>query len=179
MANYMDYIPNILKEVREFKAIGESEQPQLNLIYEAIESVMSNQFIETAMEYGVARMEKVVRIIPKATDTLEERKFRLLTKYNEDTPYTMKKLKEVLNNLCGKTGYSLVINNNQFLLQVKVALTSKKNKLAVEEFLEGIVPMNMIFEVTLLYNQHQQLKTYTHETLRVLTHFQLREEVLP
>ena len=92
LANYMDYIPNILKEVREFKAIGESEQPQLNLIYEAIESVMSNQFIETAMEYGVARMEKGVRIIPKATDTLEERKFRLLTKYNEDTPYTMKNL---------------------------------------------------------------------------------------
>lgn len=177
-ADINSYFPDIMKEVREFKAIAVAENPEMELIYTAIEDVMDSSFIGTAKEYGLARFERIVKLTPKATDTLDERRFRALAKFNEDTPYTVKKLRELLNTLCGEDGYLLEINNNEFRLRVKVALKSKKNREAVEELTEKIAPVNMVISVQLMYNQHSMLRTLTHAQLAELTHFDIREEVI-
>lgn len=121
---------------------------------------------------------RIVEISPRATDTLEERKFNLIAKYNEDLPYTVKKLNELLSILCGEKGYHLEINNSEFKLTVKVELTSKKSKEAVDELLERVTPANMILSVTLMYNQHKTVKMLTNAELRKYTHNGIREEAL-
>jgi len=139
---------------------------------------MDEQFISTAKAYGVARLEKIVGITSKATDTLEERKFRVLAKYNEDVPYTVPKLKELLTTLCGSDGYTLEINSNDFTLKVKVELTSKKNKDAVSELVERVTPVNMLISVELMYNQWQTATSLTWGDASKTTWQELREEVV-
>lgn len=178
MAEIESYYPDILKEVREFQALATAENPEMEFIYSTIDDVMGEQFISTAKNYGVARFEKIVGITAKATDTLEERKFKVLAKYNEDVPYTVPKLKELLATLCGGEGYVLEINNGEFTLKVKVALTSKKNKDAVSELLERVTPMNMVLRVELMYNQWQTVAGLTWNDVRGMTWNQLREEVI-
>lgn len=178
MAEIESYYPDILKEVREFQALAVAENPEMELIYTAIEDVMDEQFISTAKDYGVARLEKIVGITSKATDTLEERKFKVLAKYNEDVPYTVPKLNELLTTLCGTDGYILEINNGAFTLKVKVALTSKKNKYAVSELVERVVPMNMVLSVELMYNQWQTVEGLTWGDVENMTWEGLREEVI-
>lgn len=178
MADIESYYPDILKEVREFQALAVAENPEMELIYTAVDEVMDEQFISTAKTYGVARLEKIVGITPKATDTLEERKFKLLAKYNEDKPYTVTKLNELLTTLCGTDGYVLEINNGEFTLKVKVALTSKKNKDAVSQLVERIVPVNMVISVELMYNQWQTAAGLTWDDVRGMTWEELREEVI-
>ena len=158
--------------------LDEAETPELKSLYECIAEALDNGFIETAKEKGVARAEKIVGISPKATDTLEERKINLIAKYNEDLPYTIKKLHELLAVLCGEKGYHLEINNNEFKLTVKVELTSKKSKTSVEELLERVVPVNMILSVTLMYNQHKTVGKLKNKDLRKYTHDGVREEAL-
>lgn len=178
MLDIKEYFPDVLKEVREFKMLDAAETPELKSIYDCIGEVLDNSFIETAKEKGVARAEKIVGISPRATDTLEERKFNVLAKYNEDLPYTVTKLNELLSILCGEKGYHLEINNSEFKLTVKVELTSKKSKASVEELLERVTPANMVLYVTLMYNQHKTVGKLKNKDLRKYTHDGVREEAL-
>lgn len=178
MLDIKEYFPDVLKDVKEFNMLDKAETPELKSIYECVSEVLDNGFIETAKEKGVARAEKIVGLSPRATDTIEERKFNLIAKYNEDLPYTVKKLHELLAVLCGEKGYHLEINNNEFKLTVKVELTSKKSKASVEELLERVTPANMVLYVTLMYNQHKTVGKLTNEELRKYTHDGIREEAL-
>ena len=178
MAKINSYYPDIIKDIREFKVLAEAQDNSLSLIYDALENIMDDQFIETAKNYGVARLEKIVKIKPKDTDTIEERKFKLLAKYNENIPFTKRRLIELLDTLCGNDGYVLEINNNQFSLNVNVELKQKKNVQAVEETLERIIPINMVFNVELRYNQHITVGKFTHSYLSNKSHKEIREEYL-
>lgn len=178
MLDIKEYFPDVLKDVREFNMLDKAETPELKSLYECVKEVLDNGFIETAKEKGVARAEKIVGLSPRATDTIEERKFNLIAKYNEDLPYTVKKLHELLAVLCGEKGYHLAINNNEFTLTVKVELTSKKSKASVEELLERVAPANMVLYVTLMYNQHKTVGKLTNKDLRKYTHNGVREEAL-
>ncbi len=178
MAKVESYFPDLLKEVREFQKIAEAENPELLFLWDELGAVMDNQFIDTASKIGVARREKMIKISPKASDTLEERKFRLLARYNENIPYTLRALQGQLSILCGENGYRLEINYGAFSLKAKLELTNKKNVEAVGEMLERIVPANMLLKVELLYNQHQLLRKLTHEEMKAYSHLALREEAL-
>lgn len=85
MAKISSYYPDVIKEIREFKVLAQAEDSSLFIIYEALENIMDDQFIETAKNYGLSRLEKIVEIKPKDTDTLDERRFKILAKYNENS----------------------------------------------------------------------------------------------
>lgn len=177
--NLIEYIPPFLREIREYKAIfNNAEQPEITSIWKAINDVSNDQFILDATENGVSRWEKILGIIPKATLTLDERKFTILTKINEQLPFTITTLKEQLKTLCGEDGYSLNLDNNNYNLNVKIALTAKNNFEDVKALLKRIVPANLLISVSLKYNQQELLNRYTHEHLQIYTHYQLRNEVV-
>lgn len=172
------YYPAIMQEVREFQQISVAENSELNLVWEELQNVLDDQFIRDATLNGVARREKPLKIIPKTSDTLDVRKFRLLSRYNEDIPYTVPNLRNQLANLCGVNGYRINLLNNTFTLIVKVELVAKQNLDTVRELLERMVPLNMIIDCDLMYNQHKTLLVYTHRQLQQFTQFTLRNEVL-
>ena len=177
--NLTDYQPDILKNVTEMRAIMNAETPLIQAVWDACESCMNDQFISEATENGIARREKMLDITPYATDTLADRRFRLLSRYNENTPYTKKSLVNMLETLCGKDGYHLTILTSEFTVRVRVALTVRKQSDSVRELLERILPYNMIFSVELLYNIWQQFKSYTWAETEKFTWTELKEEVLP
>ena len=174
-----DYLPDVLKNVTEMQAIMKSETPIVQAILNACENCMNDQFISEATEHGIARREKMLDITPYATDTLEDRRFRLLSRYNENTPYTRKSLANMLETLCGKDGFKLTILTSEFTVKVRVALTVKKQADSVSELLERILPYNMAFSVELLYNTWQKLKPYTWADIHKIDWKELKEEVLP
>ena len=172
------YLPEALKDVTEMRAIMEAETPEVQAIWDACEDCMNDQFISEATENGVARRENMLGITPFATDTIADRKFRLLSRYNENIPYTRKNLARMLESLCGADGYQLTILTNDLTVRVKVALTVKKQRNSVEELLERVLPYNMIFTVDLLYNTWERYKPYTWSEVGTLTWKKLKEEVL-
>ena len=155
------YLPDVVREVMEFKAIfDDAETPEVQEEWQAAEDAMDDQFISSSTEYGIARREEMLGIKPYATDTLEDRKFRLLARYVENLPYTRKRLKELLDTLCGNDGYTIEYDTTNFGVTVKVALSEKRQKDAVDDLLERILPYNMTFSSVLLYNTWEKLKPY-------------------
>jgi uncharacterized protein YmfQ (DUF2313 family) len=176
--NLIDYLPHVIRQVREYKAIMETEQPEMVTVWQAVEDALNDQFINDATVNGVSRWEKILGIVPKATETLSARKFTILTRVNEQLPYTFRTLNEQLKSLCGKDGYSINLENELYTLHVQVNLVAKSNYNDVDALLKRIVPANMIIVLSLKYNQHETLAQYTHSYLNQFTQYQLRNEVL-
>lgn len=173
----IDYLPLYVANYREIQAIMAAEQPEVLNLWQALQDVFDDQFIWDATENGVMRWEKILGIVPKATASLGERKFTILTKINEQLPFTMRALQQQLSNLCGD-GYSVELQHAIYKLIVKVALTSKSNFTDVGELLKRVVPANLVIDLDLMYNQHQTLAPYTHAQLGAYTQWQLRNEVI-
>lgn len=174
-----DYLPPILLKTYEFPLLCETEQPEIDRLHDAADAVLDAQFLSTAGEYAIQRYEKIFGVVPQDTDTLDERRFKVLTRINTQLPFSVRRLRQQLATLCGENGYKLELNGDRYTLTVKVALTAKRNQQAVEELLADIVPANMVCTTSLLYNQHADLTRFTHAQLALFTHFEIREEVLP
>jgi hypothetical protein len=174
----IDYLPGVLKEVREFKAINTAENPELSSLWDAIEDVFSDQFVNDATENGVKRWESSLEISPKGTDALDVRKFRIISRLNEQLPYTYAKLKQQLETLCGESGYSIALLNNEYKLIVRVELSVRGKFTEVGSLLNRTVPANLVIDLSLMYNQHSAFSNFTHSQLSNYTHYLLRNEVI-
>ena len=174
----MRKVPDVLKDVREIKALMHTETIEMNLLSAALALYLNNTFVDSADEYGIGRWESILHILPKLTDTLDERRFRVLSRINEQLPFTLRSLEQQLSTLCGPEGYTVELFHEQYLLKVRVELTAKSKLEDVRALLNRIVPANMVIDLDLLYNQHSDFDGLTLEELSVYTHQQLRDEVI-
>ncbi|MEH7392387.1 putative phage tail protein [Bacillus sp. JJ1474] len=176
--NVLSYLPPILHEIKELIIISNAENPVLEALWQEIENTLNNKFVISANEDGIGRYEKMLKLNVPATDTLETRRFRILTRYQEQAPYTNQVLKQLLDSLLGAGQYELKRDVAAKTLSVKIELSVKGQFDAVVVMLERITPQNMVLTVELRYNQNSKIAKYTHAQLAAFTHRHLREEVL-
>ena len=173
----IDYLPPFLREFREMRFIMAAIQPEIDTLYEAMHNALNDQYIQYATESGIKRYEKMLKITPKDTETLEERRFRLLTIMGKEMPYTLIKLHEMLTGICGEGNYSIDLQPHNYHIMVKLALSNENNYQQVVDMLSNTLPANLTQTVQVQYNYHDILKQFTHEELTAYTHNQLRKEV--
>lgn len=166
--------PDVVKEIKDIAAIY-AMNDDVNPIIDA-ERLDLDLSATTATEQGISRREKLYGIIPKDTDSLEDRRFRVRARENEITPYTARTLEKKLATICGEDGYTAILKDGK--LTVRVALPRRATYEDARKMLEEMVPLNICMECTLLYNQHKTLAVYTHAELAEHTHGYWRNEVL-
>lgn len=176
--NIINYLPPVLQNVREYKGVMNAEQDEFSDTWDCTDDIFNAQFINDADESGLERWEKVLGITPKASATLEDRRFAIITLINESVPYTATALEQMLDTMCGTDGYSVEIDNAAYTIRVKVDLTVKNQYNSVSEMLLRVIPVNMIIDLKLKYNTHEILAAFTYAQLAAYTHTQLREDVI-
>lgn len=174
----ISYLPEYLHGFRELKELMRAQQPEVQALEDATEVLKNNQYILSADGQGIRKFETMLGVTALDDDTLENRKFRVLSRWNNAIPYTVPVLKRKLEDLCGEGGYLLEIFHAEYRVKVRVALASKKNYRITEEMLGEVIPVNMEVDLSLLYNQHKTLGKFTHRQLAAFTHRQIRNEVL-
>jgi hypothetical protein len=167
-----------MQEYTEIQEIMKAEQPEFDFLWKACEDALADQFILDATEYGVGRWESMLSITPKDTDTLDERKFRILVRLNQEMPYTLTRLKEALTTLCGADGFSIDLQPAQYHIEVRLALGHHNNYQEVVDLLTKMIPANMTQYIRLMYNSHATVGKYRHMDLAVYDHKSVRSEVL-
>lgn len=167
------YLPSILQPYREIQAITVGQQWLLEQLWTAVDRALNNQFVSTADDYGIKRWESMLSIKPKGTDTLDERRFRIIARLNEQLPFTYRMLKQQMHNLCGD-GYEMALAQNGYVLVVRIELTNHNNYSDVQSLLQRVVPANIKIDLSLRYNTHSVLAAYTHAQLAAFTHEELR-----
>ena len=174
----IDYLPHFTQVFREMATIMETEQFEIDRLWLEAENALADQFLLEATENGVERWESMLGISPKDTDSLDERRFRILTKLNQELPYTLRKLTQALTNLCGNDMFSIEVIAAEYHVEIKLGLENKNNYQEVVNVLGKMIPANMTQYVRIMYNSHDVLAQFTHEKLNAHTHEQLRNEVL-
>lgn len=105
----INYLPEVLRNYREFQKTFEAEEPEVKKVYNELSKVLNDLFVEDATERGIKRWENILGIVPKPSENLEDRKFKILSKLVKKLPYTRRRLEQLLEVLCGKDGYSLTV----------------------------------------------------------------------
>lgn len=170
--------PKIIKNIDEIKALYEMEDVTGKAIETAIVGVGQDIHIATATINGIARRENVLKIKPLDTDTLEDRRFRVDAKWNDTYPYTLPNLQYRLDELVGVGNYTLLIDYDAMKMTCRLALERKEMYNAVVTLIDKIVPLNIMLDISVLYNRQIELAPYTHDQLSSMTHRTLKEETI-
>ena len=145
----VDYLPTVVRGYEEFQAIVAAQQPELERAWEQADRLLDDQFLSTAGEVGLSRWEKILGITPKGTESLDDRRFRVQARLNERLPYTLLRLREILDTLCGVGGSTAMVQD--YTLTVRVALTAKGNYTDVASLLERVAPENLVIDFSRLF----------------------------
>lgn len=176
--NLIDLLPWHMREYKELNELLSVTQFETTDIWRNIQNILDDQFILTATKNGIERWEKFLEIRAKASETLDERRIIVLTRINEQRPFTIAVLRDLLDGLCGADAYSLTVYPQNFVLQIRLALPIKLRLDPIREMLERVVPVNIIIDLDLQYNSHSDITKFTHRELSKHMHSQLKDEVL-
>lgn len=120
------------------------EQSELEQTWKAIERVLNEVFISTSSEYGLSRMEKILRLKKLDTDDLETRMFRVLLKLNEVLPYTYRTIKRHLDEICGEAEYELQVHPDEFTIDAIFEIEERKKLVELGRYLDEVLPANLV-----------------------------------
>ena len=176
--NILDYLPEAWASIKQMAIHAAAENPELEAIWKAVEDAYNDQFLYTMGENRIVLWEKMMNNSPLATDTLEDRRFRIINRYNSQVPYTFRMLEHHLITMCGKGEYTLNYNKDTWTLTIRIALTSRKQYDDVLKLVNEMIPVNVVLEYSLLYNKHEMLEKYTHADMTSHTHEYFRSEII-
>lgn len=184
----INYLPEFLRDIREYQALAAAEDHEIDTIWEKIEKAYKDQAVDTAEEYGVGRMEKIFNITPKSMD-IADRKFEIMVRLGKQLPYTVRILEGILTDLCepgrpedqeGLKGYTLDVFPEKYTLKVLIGLRYKNKISTIQTMIRRICPANMLCLIDLQYNTYGDLKRYklSYAQLSKLTHNQIKGDFL-
>ena len=142
-----NYLPEIIRDVREYQVLCNTESPQVNKMWRALEVVFDNGFLESLTDYGCSRWETILGLTADKSDTLEVRRKNIWIRLNENLPYTWKRLVMLMDSICGEKGYTMMLEHNAYFLDVSIQLTEQNlNSHIVKQVLEmfeRVLPANI------------------------------------
>ena len=170
----VNHLPPILRPIYDFRGLCDANGMEVGTLYSHVKQLLDNQFIATASSDMIAKWEKYMRITPNATDTLEERKFRILARLNDLPPYTDTYLEKKLDELCGKNCWRIFRDYDKYELTIQLTAGTPANTKTVSDLLRQIIPANMKLVVQNFRVRHSELTTLSHSALNKYTHEQIK-----
>ena len=142
-AELLSYLPLFMQEYRHIRKIMESENPEFNLLWQKLQEVFGNQFVEYCNEDGIGKFEDMLGLHHYENDSLEIRIFRVLVAWNDNIPYTWRVLVNKMNQLCGVGNYELNLDNSSYILSVTTKFDDEKKYDELNNMLNVIKPANL------------------------------------
>ena len=135
-------------EMAEIDRVNEVFHKQL---LEDIEGIHDDIMIMTATEAGIARREKILKITPADTDSLEARRARVLMMWYERSPYTRKVIERKIATLCGEGNYYFTYDAENMTLTVEMSGVEWDVINMVHEALDKMVRLMIILDVKKIF----------------------------
>lgn len=148
MSNIRDYWIDQIQETKEFVQIASTEDPEIEKLEKEIPSLLEEEFIKTSSELGISRREKLLYIVPRKSDTLEDRRLIVENRWGKKFPITYRKLENILNYMIGNQSYYMKLFANEYALNVDLYITKYNMVSEIRKMLRRLVPANIGILVT-------------------------------
>lgn len=176
--NLIGHLPSYMQGYREIQGIMNAENPELQLVEDASESIRNNMFVTSADEVGIARYEKMLGLTPSADDTLANRQTRVLAQYTNTVTYTLRGLMDRLEIICGVGNYAVILKVDEYKIDIAVRVRIKDLIKTIDTMLANMIPANMICTYSVIQNSHNDLSQYPHYLLAQFKHQELFDAVI-
>ena len=165
---YLYYLPNTVRELQEFQKLSEIEGTILAEASMEKDAVVNNQWILTAEKSGLLRLARMMGLHGAEAMETERLREEILFRWNSRSPYTLFHLQDWLDGCVGVGGYTVKVQQEQYLLQLVLELCVKEKKAFLEKHLRKIIPANLMLEVKLNVNTYGKLQVMTHGQMKEL-----------
>ena len=143
--NLVSYLPEFMQQYKEPVATLDAENPEFVLLWKNAEKILYNRFISTADEYGISRFESLLGIYPARTDSIEVRRQRVLLRWYNKLPYTIRVFLLRLGQICGDSVFTV---KRKFDKEYEIDITTHLEKSGlvdeVNKLIEEMIPCNML-----------------------------------
>ncbi len=137
--------PRFLQDITEFWALAHSEQAAFDQAAEAVQGLHREFSLFTMTEYGAARWEALLGIVPAKSDTLEERRRRILAQYLSKLPYTWRSLARYLGQVT--QGFTLSLDRANYTLYLEIILAGYNQQTAILAVVLDMLPANILLRL--------------------------------
>ncbi len=146
----VEYLPPVVRQIREMKEICAAEQPEFDLLAQQVDQILANMFILLANEEGIERFEKELKITPKPTDTLEDRRLNVLSRANK-SKVTTALIMSIISNYSAATELIKDFDNDE----LKIVLNADASSLqTIYDILDEKIPLNIYYDFLLQRKCH-------------------------
>ena len=142
----LSLLPEWFKRVIEYPEIMAAYAKALSSLDGNIEQLWKNKYLQTCDEPTLALYEKLLKITPSGTDSIEYRREIALNKYSMIVPFSEDFLRDRLDVIFGAGGYELVIDSPNQTAELSVIRTVPRGLSIFFDLWYGIAPAQM--EVT-------------------------------
>lgn len=143
------YLPQYVQNYKQIQYIMDTLDPEIQLLEDETEIIKDNQFIANCNETGIGMFENLLEIYPSIDDDLQTRIERVLIKWLDFPPYTLRYLISALNSLYGSENYEFTEDFNNYSFNIKfIDNFSPSDIIGFYEYIEIIKPANLVCSLT-------------------------------
>lgn len=154
----LNYLPEFLQENREFKEIMKTEDEELLTLNNEVENIKKETIISEASEIGISRYEEILGIKKNTELNLEERRLIVKNLFLNRAPFTIKWLSNKLESICGKDNYDIIIDYNNFSINIQIGYLFQEATEELRKDLINIIPANLNLLVNFWYLETLTIK---------------------
>lgn len=144
--------PSVYDGYDEIDMLSVVESGQIDQLNQSTERLRDNQFIILCDEAGVMVYENRFGIKADKSEDIEFRKQRIINRICTKPPFTLRFLKNKLDEMIGTERWNLYIDYDEYTIIVESSATDQKWFNEISITVNQIKPCNMIFKNTPLLN---------------------------
>ena len=154
----INYYPQVISSIQEFKAIIRSEYPEIEELSKAKDKVTQDSYLLTMTEDRIENWEKILGIAPLADSTLDDRRDTIVARIRGQGKLNSELINSIVNAFTGGKANSWV-ENSVLYVEITPPPNNKQFKFAnVEQELSKKVPAHLGFSVTRNYSEWRELQ---------------------
>lgn len=176
--NLIGHLPLYIQGFREMQGIMNVEEPELQLVEDASETIKNNMFVLSTDEAGIERYENMFGLTPVKDDSLHNRQTKVLSQYTNTVIHTLRGLIERLNILCGVDNYTLELIPDEYIIRIELYPRIENLLETINSMLVEMIPANMIWTCIVKCNRHEALSKYPIYLLGQFSHQEVYDSTI-
>lgn len=136
----------LTRDSRDIQEVYRVESAELQLLWDIMLDIFKEEYIYTAADYGLAAWEQILGINPPDLTDTEGRRSEILSVLIGQRPFTMPKVREMLNFKFGNhvVEHSVVSDRYEYWLDVVDGFETQLNNII--DYVEPLIPKNLIIK---------------------------------
>lgn len=154
----LNYYPEVIKVIKEFKALTESEGYEFDELKLNSENVLNNAYLLTMGEDRIVEWEKLLGIRPLEDSTVEDRRDTIIARIRGQGKLNSEMINLIVYTFTGGTANSWV-KDSVLYVEITPPPNNKSYRFAnVEQELKNKIPAHLGLQVSRNYYEWQEVK---------------------